>query len=133
MNDVSNTTIESSLADDEGLYADVDREANTTNLTSSILVFYPRYNLNVLLAALLEELRFKVEMFLWQRLSIVFAIISVIGNGFIIAVLAKGDKRFCSTSLFILSLALADLFVTGYFIDGFFYCQRLHFELVQQP
>ncbi|XP_060586887.1 somatostatin receptor type 3-like [Ruditapes philippinarum] len=115
---LSNTT-ETFLADDEGFYADVDREANTTNLTSTVLVFYTRYNWDVL-RAFLEELRFKVGYFLWQRLSIVFAIIGVFGNGFIIAVLAKGNTHFCSTSLFILSLALADLFVTGYFIHGFF-------------
>jgi hypothetical protein len=35
------------------------------------------------------------------------------------AVLAKSDKKHFSTSLFIMSLALADLFVSGYFIDGF--------------
>ncbi|XP_060600294.1 melatonin receptor type 1A-like [Ruditapes philippinarum] len=117
---LNNTTIENFLADDEGFYADDDREANTTDLTSTVLVFHTRYNWDVLLA-FLEELRFKVGRFLWERLSIAFAIISVIGNGFIIAVLAKGNKHFCSTSLFILSLALADLFVTGYYIEGFFY------------
>jgi hypothetical protein len=59
---LSNTTIENFLADDEGFYADVAREANTTNLTSTVLVFYTRYNRDVVLA-FLEGLRFKVGFF----------------------------------------------------------------------
>ncbi|XP_060566512.1 C-C chemokine receptor type 4-like [Ruditapes philippinarum] len=92
---------------------------NVTNLTTNtILEFYPTNNLAELFA-MLEELRFKVSDFFWERLSIVFAIISVIGNCFIIAVLGKKGEKLSSTSIFILSLALADLFVSGYFIEGF--------------
>ncbi|XP_053384603.1 melanocyte-stimulating hormone receptor-like [Mercenaria mercenaria] len=66
-----------------------------------------------------NQFRFKLELFLWTKLTLVLAIVCILGNVLIIIVLTQKTSRIFSTSIFICSLAFSDMFISIYLLEGF--------------